>query len=193
MFDLFEARETERDMPASPLPDRPIYVQGGLSNDTLPDVQAFMEVWTRARGDRFAPRWSEIELLDFPTHIIPLIYVVDVEQDPLRFRYRFIGSKVCDFEGTDYTGQYVSDLKPKSVGQAAQRAFEGFLSKPEPKFFAMPVDEFDHSPHVFSIYGGIRVPLSEDNKTVSQIMGLAQFETDHKLLRKYYWEMVRRG
>jgi len=193
MFDLFESNERERGALVSSLDTRPIYVHGGIANETLPDVRAFMEIWQTARGERFAPSWSELDLIDFPSHIIPLVYVVDVERDPLRFRYRFIGSKVCEFEGTDYTGQYVCDLKPAAVGQAAQSAFERFLDDPEPRFFAMLVDELDHMPHVFSIYGGIRVPLSDDNKEVHQIMGLAQFETEHKLLRKYYWEMVRRA
>lgn len=174
------------------LSSRPIYVHGGLTSGTLPDVRIFLDVWTKARGNRFAPRWEDVDMLDFPARLIPLIYVVDVEYEPLRFRYRFIGTKVCDFEGQDYTGQYVSDLQPTAVGEAAQKAFERFVNRPTPEFFAMLVDENNRQRHVFSVYGGIRVPLSSDDKTVTQIMGLAQFEQDHKLLRNYYWEMVKR-
>ncbi|MEQ8665475.1 MAG: PAS domain-containing protein [Rhodospirillales bacterium] len=171
---------------------RPVYVQGGLTTDAFPDVGDFLNVWNMARGDRFAPRCSDIDLLAFPPRLVPLIYLVDVERNPLKFRYRFIGTRVCEFEGQDYTGHCVNELQPAAVGAAVQREFERYLDNPEPTFFAMLVDEQNFLPHVFSVYGGVRVPLSDGGGTVSQILGLAQFETDHKHLRKYYWEMVRR-
>lgn len=171
---------------------RPVYVQGGLATSAFPDVDDFLNVWNRARGNRFAPRCSDIDLLAFPPRLVPLIYLVDVEREPLRFRYRFIGTRVCEFEGNDYTGLCVNELQPASVGAVVQREFERYINNPEPTFFAMLVDEHNFLPHVFSVYGGVRVPLSDDNKTVSQVLGLAQFEADHKHLRKYYWEMVRR-
>ena len=171
---------------------RPVYVQGGLTTAAFPDVDDFLTVWNTARGNRFAPRCSDIDLLSFPPRLVPLIYLVDVERSPLKFRYRFIGTRVCEFEGQDYTGHCANELQPAAVGAAVQREFERYLRNPEPTFFAMLVDEHNFLPHVFSVYGGVRVPLSDDNETVSQVLGLAQFEADHKHLRNYYWEMVRR-
>ena len=48
-------------------------------------------------------------------------------------------------------------------------------------------DELADTPHMFRVYGGIRLPLSDDGKQVDQILALAQLEYDNRELRKYFF------
>lgn len=180
-------------MPDSPLIEGPIYVRGEIGHEAFPDVTAFHHIWDSARNGRFAPRWQDLDFLAFPPHMLPLMYLVDVERNPLSFRYRFIGTKVCEFEGADYTGKYACDLEPRKLGLAAHRAFATFIENPQPTFFMMLGDERGETPHMFRVYGGIRVALSNDGEQVDQILALAQLEYDHRELRRYFFNAAGDG
>lgn len=59
------------------------------------------------QGPRMPTR-ADIEPLEIPT-LLPLVYLVDVEGDPRRFRFRLIGTRIVAWLGRDLTGAYLSD------------------------------------------------------------------------------------
>lgn len=71
--------------------------------------------WEALRQTDYLPR-----KLDFsPEHIrpttLPLLMLVDVEHDPMRFRYRLTGTDVERLHNRNFTGIYVDERKPKSL------------------------------------------------------------------------------
>lgn len=42
--------------------------------------------------------------------LLPFIMLVDVEQDPLRFRYRLVGTRVVEFNHQEFTGLYLGAI-----------------------------------------------------------------------------------
>jgi hypothetical protein len=73
---------------------------------THPTLVAIYRYWDNKRRGRAMPQRADID----PTEIVrllPYIFMVDVERDPLRFRYRLIGTAICEFLGRDFTGRMV--------------------------------------------------------------------------------------
>lgn len=42
--------------------------------------------------------------------LLPNILIVDVEHDPLRFRYRLVGTRVVEFNSQEFTGLYLGTI-----------------------------------------------------------------------------------
>jgi hypothetical protein len=61
--------------------------------------------WDAARGRRRMPAREDIDPVAL-RDILPHILMVDVEREPLRFRYRLVGTYVTNISGRDITGLY---------------------------------------------------------------------------------------
>lgn len=169
----------------------PVYVQSQFDKDRFPVIDKFRHIWDDARRDRFAPSWRDLNFEAFPTAMLPYMYLVDVLRDPYRFRYRFIGTRICELEGRDYTNKFVHDLRPSTLAAAAVNEFRTFAKNPKPVFFMMVADEDGDRENLYRVYGGARLPLSDDGKTLSQIIALAQFERENTDLKDLFFEKRR--
>jgi hypothetical protein len=61
--------------------------------------------WNAVRGQRRMPAREDIDPVAL-RDILPHIVMVDVEREPLRFRYRLVGTYVNSISGRDITGLY---------------------------------------------------------------------------------------
>ena len=67
-------------------------------------VQRLHEYWRAKSGaDDPVPRRRDIDPVELPD-LLPNLMLVDVERNPLRFRYRLVGTRVVDFSYHDFTG-----------------------------------------------------------------------------------------
>lgn len=169
---------------------KPIYICEQIDTERFPVMSQFLKIWETARDGRFAPSWKDLNFSSFPIEIIPYMYLIDVLQDPVRFRYRFIGTKVCELEGQDYTNRFVHDLQPSTLASAANCEFRKFARNPQPVFFMMVANIDAYRRYLYSVYGGMRLPLSDDGKTLNQIISLAQFGHENEELLKRFHETV---
>ena len=167
---------------------KPIYLCEQIDRNRFPVMSQFHQIWEAARDGRFAPSWKELEFSSFPAKIIPYMYLIDVQQEPARFKYRFIGTKVCELEGQDYTNRFVHDLQPRALASAAVCEFRKFAKNPKPVFFMMVANKAGHRRYLYDVYGGVRLPLSNDGKTLNQIIALAQFGHENEELIKHFYE-----
>lgn len=86
-----------------------------------PRLAYLFDYWCSKKGDRIAA--SRTDLL--PSEIkpfLPIMNLIDVQRDPLRFRHRLVGTEIVDRLGCDVTGALVS---PELYGPAFERVFEG--------------------------------------------------------------------
>lgn len=85
-----------------------------------PRLAYLFDYWCSKKGDRIAA--SRTDLL--PSEIkpfLPIMNLIDVERDPLRFRHRLVGTEIVDRLGRDVTGAPVSaDL----YGEAFEGVFD---------------------------------------------------------------------
>lgn len=65
--------------------------------------------WSAKRGDRPAPRRCDIDPpLEIPD-LLPILTLIEVLRDPLRFRFRLVGTAVVAAVGRDITGRFTDE------------------------------------------------------------------------------------
>ncbi|MEH6524468.1 MAG: PAS domain-containing protein [Sneathiella sp.] len=76
-----------------------------ISSDTLIELRDY---WLEKRRSREFPARADIDPVEFPK-LLPQIALVDVTYDPLRFRYRLIGTTITAISERDATGHYIDE------------------------------------------------------------------------------------
>jgi len=148
---------------------------------TYPDLVATFHYWQRLRGDRLAPAWSDINLLDIPHAAIPRVCVVDVIPAPLDFIYRFWGTSITRMHHYDLTGKSVRDLTPASYARTIHRQYETVVSNRQPEGFLteIPLDS-----GTFAYYAVFRMPLSSDGIHVDMVLSAEDYGENREQMRQ---------
>ncbi len=85
-------------------------------------LQRLLEYWTARRDTRSAPRRCDVDPLEIPG-LLPILNLLDVLRNPLRFRHRLVGTEVVERMGRDVTGRFVGE---DLYGPATQEIFDSF-------------------------------------------------------------------
>ncbi len=75
-----------------------------IRSQRLQRLHAYWRAKADLRGS--LPQRSDIDPVELPD-LLPNLMLLDVEHDPLRFRYRLVGTRVVDFSHDDFTGTYL--------------------------------------------------------------------------------------
>jgi hypothetical protein len=144
-----------------------------IQND---DFAAFIDHWLAIRGDRIAPAWADFELMALPAKLIPYVVVVDVNTDPLDFVYRFYGTGQTRRKKVDWTGKSLKSF-PVERGVKAFDEYAWIVANKRPQAIRDQVILDGHlkGPIPFE-QRAVRLPLSNDGETVSQIVSLALWD-----------------
>jgi len=144
-----------------------------IAEITSPRIHRLYSYWQSQQLHRGGslPRRSDIAP-DRIRDLLPNIMIVDVERDPLRFRYRLVGTRVVEYNGLEFTGRYLGEIG----WSEEQDLFDSYAEvvKSRRPFFgslawglvtrAMGRCEF------------ARLPLSEDGEAVSQILAMEDYD-----------------
>ena len=137
----------------------------------LPTIKQLHEYWILCCGNRAMPRRADIDPADIP-HLLPKIYLVDIEPAPFRVRYRVVGTDAVEWQGRDFTGHYLDELrfnKPDEVLTLYRRAAEE----------KAPIFRSTTWPTSNGITRAVETgvfPLSEDGEHVTQCIAIEDFE-----------------
>src|SRR5688572_27444072 len=72
-------------------------------------VHRLHEYWrSKAGAQGSVPRRRDIDPTELPD-LLPNLMLLDVERNPLRFRYRLVGTRIVDFSYRDFTGTYLDE------------------------------------------------------------------------------------
>lgn len=133
-----------------------------------PNLRRLHDYWRSKRPVTGLPRRRDID----PVEIGPLlnyVLLLSVERDPLRFRYRLIGSAIADVSRPNVTGRYMDEVYPDirekesyldyvaCCEQAAVRYYRG-SSMFDPDFNFLSTDR-------------ILLPVTEESGSVDYILG----------------------
>ena len=75
-----------------------------------PYLRTLFDYWNDLRRGRVAPDVDDLDPLDIPPSALPYIMLIDLTYEPLRPRYRLVGTHGVEAAGWDYTGKYVDEL-----------------------------------------------------------------------------------
>ena len=135
-------------------------------------ILAVLSYWRDRRRDAGMPRRADIEPTALRAHL-DRISLVDVTHDPLRYRFRLVGTGVARVVGHDNTGRWVDEIEPKAQRDILIAHYGAAVRERAPVVHEVCSQSADGA------YRYVRVccPLSEDGNTVNMLL-LASFSLD---------------
>jgi len=143
----------------APIPGDPL---AGLSEPWLHRLYAYLE---EKRGTReFAAR-RDIDPLDF-AYVLGNIVLLDVLYQPLRFRYRLVGSVLSGRVGYDMTGKFLHEHPHPAYRDYMLECYAEIIRSrlPSGGNYDLFLDR------EIKRYQCLRVPLSDDGMTIDMII-----------------------
>ena len=132
-----------------------------------PKLRQLYDYWDSKRAGRAMPARPDID----PLEIRPLLTnlaLIDVEQEPRRYRYRLVGTELVGILGQELTGKYLDEM-PLLYRTFAVGAYAEIMDRKTPTYHV-----FDTViPAVFRSvrYKRLMLPLSPDGgETIGMIM-----------------------
>ena len=115
----------------------------------LPSIKQLHDYWTLCRGDRLMPRRADIDPADIP-HLLPNIYLVDIEHAPFRVRYRVVGTEVARIVGEDFSHRWLDETGWGEASIALNRLLYERVAESRAPLFGLSVVLWQGQPdHVF--------------------------------------------
>lgn len=74
-----------------------------------PQLRALLDYWNAARGERPFLLWPALHPHEI-VELLPLVFVLDVEARPRRYRIRLMGTEIVKRFGGEFTGRYMDEL-----------------------------------------------------------------------------------
>lgn len=158
----------------------------------LAEIEAFRKVldtWETLRSDLFAPPWQASDLLLLPSTVVPYVTVVDVHGAGEDFVYRFWGTGHTTIKGDDLTGRSASEHEPRELGKIIFEEYRKVIAERRPLGFRHDLMPY---PDRFSLYQDtLRLPLSGDGETVTQVISFADWRTRSREWKRLFRDIQR--
>src|SRR5215475_6364465 len=135
---------------------------GDIEHETLRRMHAY---WLSKRQQGTLPCRRDIDPLDFPW-ALGLVCLLDVERNPVRFRYRLDGTIIADRHGEDFTGRTTDDVRPGFYADMLHRHFSEILETRQPSLYRIVIRHDGQT----KTYLRLALPLSDDGAGVTKIL-----------------------
>jgi len=76
-----------------------------------PKLERVYQYWLQIHPPAGLPGRQHVDPADL-TDLLPELYMIDVERNPMRFRYRLVGTDFARNMGHDLTGRYLDEVHP---------------------------------------------------------------------------------
>jgi len=126
-----------------------------------------LDYWNKVRGEAFAPRWVDFNIMELPPPVRGGLVVVDYDREKNDFRVRFWGVDLWDVFGIDITGAWLSEAEHFGV-------MTQFLKHGTEMLNTKEVQSVMHramkATGVAGLYPVLRLPISDDGIDVTKII-----------------------
>jgi len=137
------------------------------ANTDMPDnFRGVYEVWNALPKTPDLPLESGFSLEFVSPRLLPWSVLVDVENDPLDFRFRFWGTERTSLIGAEMTGKRLSDIAAETMRQGNRDEYEDVVRRRAAVLCHTPIVT---RTGLNASRMSIRLPFSNDGKTVSRI------------------------
>lgn len=156
-----------------------------LTESQFPETLAFVDYWNAKRGQRFAPAWRDIDLMDLPAALIPRAVVADVVDGGRDFKYRFWGTWHLRFHGYEQTGKLTSGLEPPPYRDLIAGQYRQAVTARMPQLFVQRI------PIRSSLWVQtelMRFPLSDDGEAITHVLSFESSGDDTRKAHEYFTE-----
>ncbi|TDQ81489.1 PAS domain-containing protein [Dongia mobilis] len=143
-----------------------------LTDLTSPLVRELHRYWNEIKGDR---RWPAKRDFDPAAvrRLLPYLTIEEVHRDPLRIRFRLVGTEQARFAGLDYTGCWLHELPwHPAVIQDLLGQYRRLLAAGEPVFGASRYSWADGFEKSFE--WGL-FPFGDGGDRIDHVLGIEDF------------------
>jgi hypothetical protein len=138
--------------------------------DWHPPVRQFYDYWRSVAPPGCLPGRQHIAPEDI-TALLPRLWMCDVFRDPLRFRYRLVGTEIVRSVQRELTGQWLDEAQPQSVTNPTfSNRYRFIVGTGRPTWRRGPT-LWNRDPHHRSVENCL-VPLATDGETVDKIIAM---------------------
>jgi hypothetical protein len=148
-------------------------------SSACPEIRQLLEYW---RSIRPAGLFLGRQHLD-PLAIGPLlshVWLIDVHREPLRFRYRLVGSRIVERLGRELKGEWLDEAHPAFLQSAGYRDYTGVAEDGAAAWRRGP-STFTDDPRWRTIER-IILPLAENGRVVDTLLGLTVSWSDPEVV-----------
>ncbi len=139
------------------------------------DIQdEVLRYWLKACPDTggLYPSRSDMKVADL-RHRMAFVTILDIEKDPLDFRYRLLGTRIRDFLYADYTGKSFLELKGKGPQSRIWKILDSVRTNGEPLYTEIP---YVGPKADFKRASSLYLPLATDHNNIDKIMIITNFK-----------------
>lgn len=131
-----------------------------------------LEYWDDRRRGRVAPGRVDIDPLDLSPSLLPHVVLIDVEHEPLDFRYRLAGTAADHIHGMGLKGVRVLDLRPERFATLLHGDLVRMTEDLMPQFVRHGFTNQAAKTRRFRV---LRLPLCDDDGRLAMVLVLAEF------------------
>jgi hypothetical protein len=130
-----------------------------------PHLRKLYEWWRARHVGGKLPSRRQIDPFDLK-FLLGNLMIIDVTHDPLRFRFRLIGTNIASHMERDWTGQPLDTYPGAEFREHLRKTYEAVVSDGQPVSNSrrLLVDGRYYR------YDGLIVPLSTDGKTIDALL-----------------------
>ena len=138
-------------------------------NDPL--LVGLFSYWQALPRTGSIPLYESVDVVDMPAHLLPNIFLVEVENQPRNYRYRLTGTELDRRNGFACTGMRLSEMPIDHTDKLAQE-FDRIVESGQPRFSS---GVFITGDELFRDVERVVVPLSLDGERVDLLLGAVVF------------------
>jgi len=147
------------------------------------ELRDLLGIWDARRQGRRMPARADLDPFDLKEHLGHL-FLVDVERDPIRFRYRLVGTKITNIVRRDVTGRYFEDIYTGRLLESMIEVQSWVMNESAPlRIF----NRTGHPRNTVYVYDGLLLPLSTDGETVNMVLGELLFTPERTSPASKVW------
>lgn len=133
-------------------------------------LKALLAYWRSKLRDGRLPARAQLDPAEMKT-LLPFVYLIGVEEEPRRFRYRLIGTQIVRWSGGDATGRHADDPFCGEGRFALIELYQTVTRAGAPVLTPWQPAVLGGSPMLFS---RLLLPLSSDGARIDMILGGAE-------------------
>jgi hypothetical protein len=135
-----------------------------------PKLRRLFDYWDAKRAGNPLPSRAAIDPLDF-SYVLANVALVDVLRDPLRYRFRVVGTEIVNRDGTDLTGKSTEDHPLPEYRMLLRQTYTDVVTAGAPAVF----ERERMMDNKIRRYEVLYLPLASDGVTIDMLLVAIDF------------------
>ncbi|MBM3573520.1 MAG: PAS domain-containing protein [Alphaproteobacteria bacterium] len=132
---------------------------------THPITRRLLGYWRGLRGTLEFPTRGDIDPVEFP-YALGHCSLIEVYYQPLRFRFRLVGTLVSQRLSMELTGRWLHDVPMPEYRQALEELYRKVISSRRPQVYAGPRRLDGRDWHAEALI----LPLGDDRRDINMLL-----------------------